>query len=115
MDMRYMREEAGKETLVADAEELQGHRAPRRKCETNRCEGIHCCERRPTFIFPCANGMVKFAGKCSEVRTSDQIRQGPEKMEAHGRDHPGEEVDKFDLAEQQQDAMEAMSGFWRIP
>ena len=55
-------------------------------------------KERDKFISPCANGKIKLAGKGSQVRSSDQIRQGPETMEEHSRS---------DLAEQQQDAMEA--------
>ena len=32
----------------------------------------------------------KLAGNSSDVGTSDQIRQGPEKMEDQSSDHPGE-------------------------
>ena len=66
------------------------------------------------FIFPCANGMIKSAGTDSVVRTSKHIRQGPEEVQEHSSDHPGEEDDKSDLAEEQQDAMEAKNDIWSI-
>ena len=58
--------------------------------------------------------MIKLAGKDSEDRTSDQIRQEPEKVDEHSSDHPGEEDDRSDLAERQQDPMEANGDFWSI-
>ena len=66
-----------------------------------------------TFIVPCANGVIKLAGTGSEVVTADQFRQGPDKMEEHSSDHPGEEDDNSHLAEEpQQDVMEAEDDFW---
>ena len=35
------------------------------------------------FIFPFADGSAKLAGKGSEVRTSDRIRQDIEEREEH--------------------------------
>ena len=61
-------------------------------------------KERDTSILPCADVMIMLAGKDSEFPTSNQIRQGPEKMEEHSSDHPRED-------EQQQDAMEAKSDF----
>ena len=52
------------------------------------------------------------AGNDSEVRTSNQTRQGPEKVEEHSSDHLGAEDDKLEFAEQHQDAVEAKNGFW---
>ena len=67
------------------------------------------------FISPCQYGKVKLAGKGSEVRTSNKIRQELEKVEEHTSDHPGEEDNKSDFAEQhQQDAMEAKNDFWSM-
>ena len=42
--------------------------------------------------------MMKLAGKGSEIRICNQIRQGSEKVEEHSNDHPGKEEDKSDLA-----------------
>ena len=46
--------------------------------------------------------MLKLAGTNSEVRTSEQSRQGPEKEEENSGDHPGDEHDESDLAKRQQ-------------
>ena len=61
-----------RDTLVADAEALQENRC-RSLCETHQCERSSC-RRRRQILFPFASGV---AGKDSEVRTSNQIRQGP--------------------------------------
>ena len=55
--------------------------------------------------------MRKFAGKDSEVRTSDQIGQGSDHLQEHSSD---EEDETSDFAEQQQDVMEAKNDFWSI-
>ena len=58
--------------------------------------------------------MIKLDGEDAEVRTSNQTRQGPEKVEEHSSAHLGEEDDESDPAEQQQDGMEATSDVWSV-
>ena len=60
------------------------------------------------FIFPFATGSATLAGKGSEVRTSDRIRQDIEGREEHLSDLQGES-DEPDSAGQQheQDEVEA--------
>ena len=97
-----------RDILVADAEESQDNHAPGVFAKRISAKGL-VVVKGGTFVCLCANGMIKLARKDSEVRTSEQIRQGPEKMEHHNSDHPGED-DKSDLAEPQQlVAMEAKS------
>ena len=58
---------------------------------------------------------MKLAGKGSETRTSNRIRQDIEEGEEHRSDLQGE-TDESDSAEQQreQDELEAKRGVWEI-
>ena len=95
---------------MADAEELQEHEAPEVCMKRIHAKEIIVVKARDTFIFPCGNGMIKLARKDSEVRTSNQFDTDPK---IWINDHPREEDDTSDLAEQQQ-AMEAKNDFWCI-
>ena len=65
------------------------------------------------FTFPFVNGAVKLAGKGSEVRHANRIRQDIERGEEHRSDLQGE-TDEPDAAEQQreQNELEAKYDFW---
>ena len=67
------------------------------------------------FMFSFMNGSANLAGQCSEVRTSDRIRQDVEEGEEHCSDLQGE-TDEPDAAVQQQerDELEAKRDFWSV-
>ena len=88
--------------FVADALELQEHRSRSLHVKRINAKEVIVVKDGDTLMFPCANGMIELGGEDSEVRTSDQIRQGPEKREEHSSDQPGEEDETSDLAEHEQ-------------
>ena len=59
------------------------------------------------------NQEVTIVKEEEDVRTSNQLRQGPKTVEENSSDHPGEEDDESVL-EEQQDAMEAKKEFWSV-
>ena len=62
-----------RDTLEADAEELQDTHAPEVNVKRTNAKEVIVVKGGDEFIFPCASGTIKFAGKDPEVRTSDQI------------------------------------------
>ena len=84
--------------LVADAEELREHHVQEVYEKRINAKEVIVVKDRDTFIFSCANGMIKLADKSQSPHT-DQIRQRPEKMEEHSSDHPREKDYKSDLTE----------------
>ena len=98
-DMRCMREEAGRETYSLPTQSNHKKISPQKSlCDTNQISRSSRRDRRKIQKFA---HLIKF-------------RQGPEKVEGNGGVHPGEEKDKSDVAEQQQDAMEAKNDIWSI-
>ena len=83
-----MRGDSGKrDTFAADAKELQEHFALEVHAKRMNANEIIVVTEGDQFMFPCASGLVKQTGKDSEVRTSDQIRQGAENMEEHSSEY----------------------------
>ena len=91
-----------RDILVADAEELQENVAAEVYVKRINVKEVIVVKEGDKCIFPWAKGMLKLAGTNSEVRTSEQSRQGPEKEEENSGDHPGDEHDESDLAKRQQ-------------
>ena len=67
---------------LADVEELQEHHTPEVYAERINANEVIIVKDRVKSSFPCVNGTIKLAGKHSDVRTSDSMRQGPEKIRA---------------------------------
>ena len=96
---------------------IAGERRVRSSCQKESKQKFLC--RKKENIFPCASCSVKLAGKSSEVRPSNRIRQEIHEGEEHRSDLVGE-TDEPDSAEQQleQDELEAKreswSFFWKL-
>ena len=67
-------------------------------------------KERDTFIFPCASGMMKLSAKMQKFAHPIKFGKDPRRWKETG-EHPGEDGDESDLAEQKQHAMNAKKDF----
>ena len=77
------------DVLVADVEKLQENDASDVYSRRITPKEFLVPEEGDSFMFPCANGLEKMAGKDAEIRPSNRIRQDIEEGEEHRSDFQG--------------------------
>ena len=69
--------------MVADIEELETMDASEIYSKKTQCKGSYISPKNGKFIFPVADGRIKFAGGDQELRTSTLIRDHPIRGESN--------------------------------